>query len=115
MELMDVVEVAKYLKVTTKTIYRLIKKDDKIPVMRVGHLHRFSREQIYQWLLDSTKKRVNKRVRLLHRTIRVLVSLKVGLSLSNIYLLKHSSGIKYLQFRSQILARYDIRYRAGCL
>lgn len=55
MELMDVEEVAKYLKVTTKTVYRLIKKDD-IPVMRAGHLWRFSRDQIDQWLLNSVKR-----------------------------------------------------------
>jgi excisionase family DNA binding protein len=56
MELMDVEELAKYLKVTTKTIYRLIKKGDLQP-MKVGHLHRFSKDQIDQWLLDSAIKK----------------------------------------------------------
>ena len=56
MELMDVEELAKYLKVTTKTIYRLLKQGN-IPSMRVGHLHRFSREQIDEWLLNSVKKK----------------------------------------------------------
>lgn len=56
MELMDVEEVAKYLKVTTKTIYRLIAKDD-IPVMRTGHLWRFDKEMIDQWLRDSMKRK----------------------------------------------------------
>lgn len=57
MELMDVEEVAKYLRVTTKTIYRLLKAD-AIPAMKVGHLWRFDREVIDQWLRDSynTKK-----------------------------------------------------------
>jgi excisionase family DNA binding protein len=55
MELIDVPEVAKYLRVTTKTIYRLLKNGD-IPSMRVGHLHRFSREQIDEWLLNSVKR-----------------------------------------------------------
>ena len=54
MDLMDVEELAKYLKVTPKTINRLLKQGD-IPSMRVGHLHRFSREMIDEWLLNSVK------------------------------------------------------------
>ena len=59
MELMDVEDVAKYLKVTPKTIYRMLKNGD-IPSMKVGHLHRFSREQIDEWLLNSVKRNADK-------------------------------------------------------
>ncbi len=48
-ELMTVEEIAEYLKVTTKTIYRLLKKGG-IPSTRVGHLHRFIRSDINDWL-----------------------------------------------------------------
>jgi excisionase family DNA binding protein len=55
MELMDIEELSKYLKVTTKTIYRLIKSGE-LTSMKVGHLHRFSKEQIDEWLLNSAKR-----------------------------------------------------------
>jgi excisionase family DNA binding protein len=48
-ELMTVIEVAEYLKVTTKTIYRLLKKSE-IPSTKVGHLHRFIKSDINDWL-----------------------------------------------------------------
>jgi excisionase family DNA binding protein len=56
MELMDVEELAKYLKVTSKTIYRLLKSGE-LQSMKVGHQHRFSREQIDEWLLNSAKRK----------------------------------------------------------
>ncbi len=48
-ELLTVEELAEYLKVTTKTIYRLLKKGD-IPSTKVGHLHRFIKSDINEWL-----------------------------------------------------------------
>lgn len=48
-ELMDVEEIATFLKVTTKTIYRMLKKGT-IPSTRVGHLHRFIKSDINDWL-----------------------------------------------------------------
>ncbi len=51
-ELMTVEEIADYLKVTTKTIYRLLKKD-AIPATRVGHLHRFIKSDINEWLRNG--------------------------------------------------------------
>ena len=56
MDLMDVEEVAKYLRVTTKTIYRFL-KDDKIPAMKVGNMWRFDPVEIDQWLRDSSNKK----------------------------------------------------------
>jgi excisionase family DNA binding protein len=48
-ELMTVEEVAEYLKVTTKTIYRMLQKGE-IPATKVGHLHRFIKSDINDWL-----------------------------------------------------------------
>ncbi len=47
--LMTVREVAAYLRVTEKTIYRLLKRGE-IPAAKVGHQWRFSRAFIDKWL-----------------------------------------------------------------
>jgi excisionase family DNA binding protein len=54
-ELMTVDEVAEYLKVTTKTIYRMLKSGG-IPSTRVGHLHRFIKSDINDWLRKGGSK-----------------------------------------------------------
>ncbi len=51
-ELMTVEEVAQYLRVTTKTIYRLLKKGT-IPTSKVGHLWRFDKGTIDTWLKEN--------------------------------------------------------------
>lgn len=51
-ELMTVEEVAQYLRVTTKTIYRLLKKGT-IPTSKVGHLWRFDKGTIDNWLKEN--------------------------------------------------------------
>ena len=48
---MTVEEVARYLRVHTMTIYRLIQRGD-LPAMRVGRGWRFKKDQIDRWLLD---------------------------------------------------------------
>jgi len=48
-ELMTLEEVASYLRVTEKTIYRLLDKRG-IPATRVGHLWRFDKVSIDMWL-----------------------------------------------------------------
>ncbi|MFC2072995.1 response regulator [Chloroflexota bacterium] len=48
-ELMTVQEVADYLRVTEKTIYRLLKRGH-IPATKVGHSWRFARAAIDAWL-----------------------------------------------------------------
>ncbi len=52
-ELMTVREVAVYLRVTEKTIYRLLKQG-KIPATRVGHSWRFDKALIDEWLHRSS-------------------------------------------------------------
>ncbi len=52
-ELMTLEEVASYLRVTEKTIYRLVEKQ-KIPATRVGHQWRFDKSRIDQWLHNNS-------------------------------------------------------------
>lgn len=54
-ELMTVEEIAAYLRVNEKTIYRLL-KSGKIPATRVGHQWRFDKSSIDSWLQRSTAK-----------------------------------------------------------
>jgi excisionase family DNA binding protein len=46
---MTVHEVARYLRVHTMTVYRLINRGD-LPAMRVGHGWRFKKDVIDRWL-----------------------------------------------------------------
>ena len=50
---MTVEEVAEYLRVTKKTIYRLLKRDG-IPATKVGHQWRFDKNSIDEWLQRSS-------------------------------------------------------------
>ena len=62
-ELMKLEEVADYLRVAEKTIYRLIDKRG-IPATKVGHQWRFNKADIDTWLLQNstdTKVRVTKK------------------------------------------------------
>jgi excisionase family DNA binding protein len=52
-ELMTVEEVADYLRVTKKTIYRLLTQN-KIPATKVGHQWRFDKAAIDEWLQRSS-------------------------------------------------------------
>ena len=51
-ELMTVREVAGYLRVTQKTVYRLLQKGS-IPALKVSHSWRFDRAAIDEWLRSS--------------------------------------------------------------
>jgi len=51
--LMTLEEVADYLRVTRKTIYRLVEKR-AIPSTRVGHQWRFDREAVEAWLRQNS-------------------------------------------------------------
>ena len=51
--LMTLEEVADYLRVTRKTIYRLLEKR-AIPCTRVGHQWRFDREAVEAWLRQNS-------------------------------------------------------------
>jgi len=52
-ELMTVEEVARYLRVTEKTIYRLVKRR-RIPASKVGHQWRFEKSSIDEWLRQNS-------------------------------------------------------------
>ena len=52
-KLMTVDEVADYLRVTEKTIYRLLKRG-KIPATKVGNQWRFDKTLIDEWLQRSS-------------------------------------------------------------
>ncbi len=54
-ELMTVKEIASYLRVTEKTIYRLLKRDG-ITASKVGHLWRFDKAAIDEWLHQNPVK-----------------------------------------------------------
>ena len=48
-DIMTIDEVAKYLKVSTKSIYRLV-KSGRLPAKKVLNKWRFSRDQIKEWI-----------------------------------------------------------------
>jgi len=52
-ELMTLEEVAAYLRVTKKTIYRLLRQG-KIPASKVGHQWRFDKASIDEWLKQKS-------------------------------------------------------------
>lgn len=52
-ELMTVREVAEYLRVTDKTIYRLLRRDG-IPAVKLGHLWRFDKGAVDEWLRQKS-------------------------------------------------------------
>jgi excisionase family DNA binding protein len=51
-ELMTVREVAEYLRVTQKTVYRLLQRSS-IPALKVSHSWRFDKAVIDEWLRKS--------------------------------------------------------------
>ena len=52
-ELMTVEEVANYLRVTERTIYRMLKRG-KLPAIKVGNRWRFDKKSIDEWMHKST-------------------------------------------------------------
>lgn len=48
-EILTLKDVAEHLKVTEKTIYRLL-NEDKIPAFKVGGSWRFKKSQIDEWI-----------------------------------------------------------------
>ena len=52
-DILTIKEVAKYLQVTERTLYRLA-QEGKIPAFKVGNSWRFRREDLDQWILDQT-------------------------------------------------------------
>ncbi|WP_432807223.1 helix-turn-helix domain-containing protein [Providencia alcalifaciens] len=54
-EILTLKQVADYLKVNEKTVYRLI-ASKKIPCFKVGHSWRFKKEDLELWIQESIKK-----------------------------------------------------------
>ena len=59
MELMTLQELASYLRVTTKTIYRLLEAQS-IPAKKVGRQWRFDKDSIDTWLSQESEKKAAK-------------------------------------------------------
>lgn len=56
-EILTIKEVAEYLKVNERTIYRLANKG-AIPAFKVGNTWRFERSKIIQWMNEQPKKSI---------------------------------------------------------
>lgn len=56
---LTVSEVANYLRINQKTVYRML-ETGKIPVTRVGHQWRFSKDALDRWLQEGSIKKVCK-------------------------------------------------------
>ena len=55
-DILTIKEVAEYLQVTERTLYRLA-QEGKIPAFKVGNSWRFRREDLDQWIRDQTTAR----------------------------------------------------------
>ena len=57
-EYLDVRDVAAILKVSTKTVLRLVERDPSVPALRLtGQTIRFHRERLLRWLRDQEQGR----------------------------------------------------------
>lgn len=56
-QMMTVDELAKMLRVSTKTVYRLLKRGE-LPALRIGHHWRFSRKDVHRWLFEKRVERL---------------------------------------------------------
>ncbi len=53
-DILTIREVADYLKVTERTLYRLV-QDGKLPAFKVGHSWRFRREDLERWISEQSR------------------------------------------------------------
>lgn len=53
-DILTIKEVAQYLKVTERTLYRLA-QEGKIPAFKVGGSWRFRREDLDHWICEQTR------------------------------------------------------------
>ena len=51
--MMTLEEVAEYLQLSTKTVYRLV-QSRRVPCFRIGRQWRFKRDQLEDWLTKET-------------------------------------------------------------
>lgn len=54
-EILTIKEVAKYLKVNDRTVYRLA-ANKKIPAFKVGNAWRFRKNEIDQWISNQSQR-----------------------------------------------------------
>ena len=57
-ELMTVTETCRYLKITSRTLYRYL-QSRQIPAFKLGKEWRFVRSDLEQWIRDRTRTAVN--------------------------------------------------------
>jgi excisionase family DNA binding protein len=55
--LLTVEEIAQLLRVSTKTVYRLLRRGE-IPAHRIGHHWRFDRSEVTRWIFNQRVERV---------------------------------------------------------
>lgn len=53
-DILTIREVAEYLKVTERTLYRLV-QDGKLPAFKVGNSWRFRREDLERWISEQSR------------------------------------------------------------
>lgn len=53
-EILTIREVADYLKVTERTLYRLV-QEDSIPAVKVGNSWRFRRQDLERWITKQSR------------------------------------------------------------
>ena len=53
-DILKIREVADYLKVTERTLYRLV-QEGKLPAFKVGNSWRFRREDLERWISEQSR------------------------------------------------------------
>ena len=53
-EILTIREVADYLKITERTLYRLV-QEGKLPAFKVGNSWRFRREDLERWISEQSR------------------------------------------------------------
>ncbi len=53
-DILTIREVADYLKITERTLYRLV-QEGKLPAFKVGNSWRFRREDLERWISDQSR------------------------------------------------------------
>jgi excisionase family DNA binding protein len=53
-DILTIRKVADYLKVTERTLYRLV-QDGKLPAFKVGNSWRFRREDLERWISEQSR------------------------------------------------------------
>ena len=53
-DILTIREVADYLKVTERTLYRLV-QDGKLPAFKVGNSWRFRRDDLERWISEQSR------------------------------------------------------------